>query len=438
MRSLTRRLWAAAYFAIVLIPLGLALGSDRPAGANAAYEVSLASGLVALSLLAVTYVLPKRVRALSRGLGIDVVLGVHRLVGVSALTFVLVHVASTVMIRSANLGLLDPRTAPPRARAGLGATVALLLLVLTALLGRRLRGRFEARRGLHVVLAVSVMVLSGLHVLWQGHLVREPLFARWFAFLLAVVLFVSLRRWVWRPLRALIHPYLVREVRRESPTVTTVVLEPWGHRGLLKFQPGQFAWVRVGATPFGFEEHPFTIANPPRRTGELEFTVKDLGDFTGSLGEAEIGDRVWVDGPHGAFTPRSSGERGLVLIAGGVGITPMMSTLRALASAGDEREHLLIVAASSPEELLFRDEIAAMTQRIPLTVVEVITRPSPAWPGPVGRVDTELLDRHLPEDMDGIDIYVCGPPAMARDVRAGMDELGVDPDRVHDESFDFA
>ena len=438
MRSLIRRLWALAYFAVVLVPLGLALGSDRPAGANAAYEVSLATGLVALSLLAVTYVLPTRVRALSRGLGIDVVMGVHRLVGVSALTFVLVHVVSTVMIRSANLGLLDPRTAPPRARAGLGATVAMVLMVLLALLGRRLRGRFEAWRGLHAVLAVAVIVLSALHVLWQEHLVREPLFAKWFVFLLAVVGFVSLRRWVWRPLRALIHPYLVREVRRESPTVTTVVLEPWGHRGLLRFQPGQFAWVRVGSTPFGFEEHPFTIANPPRRTGELEFTVKDLGDFTASLGSAEVGDRVWVDGPHGAFTPQAGAERGLVLVAGGVGITPMMSTLRALASAGDEREHLLIVAAPSPEELLFREEIAAMTQRIPLTVVEVITRPSPGWSGATGRIDTELLDRHLPQDMEGVEVYVCGPPAMARDIRASVAELGLDPGCVHDESFDFA
>lgn len=81
MRSMIRQAWAVAYFAVVLIPLGLALGSDRPAGANAAYEVSLASGLVALSLLVVTWVLPKRVRALSNGLGIDVVMRVHRLVG---------------------------------------------------------------------------------------------------------------------------------------------------------------------------------------------------------------------------------------------------------------------------------------------------------------------------------------------------------------------
>ncbi|HEX8970625.1 ferredoxin reductase family protein [Oryzihumus sp.] len=436
MRSMIRQVWAVAYFAVVLIPLGLALGSDRPAGANAAYEVSLASGLVALSLLTVTWVLPKRLRLLSSGLGIDVVMKVHRLVGVTTLGFVLTHVAAVVMAHPGNLHLLDVRVAPGRAKAAFVATVALLLLVLLAVLRRWLGPRYEAWRGVHVLLATTVMAGAALHVLLLGHLVDTPVFSKWFAFLAAVVVFVTLRRWVWRPMRALIHPYLVSEVRRESPTVSTVVLEAWGHRGLSRFQPGQFAYVRFGATPFGFEEHPFTIANPPRRRGELEFTVKDRGDYSSSVGELTVGDRVWVDGPHGAFTPVEHTDRGLVMVAAGVGITPMMSVLRQLASVGDEREHWLFVAAPTEQELLFREELAAMTRRIRLRVVEVVTRPQEGWRGPSGRIDVDLLDRYLPENHHDFDYYLCGPPRMVRDVTDALAELGVDSRQVHNEAFD--
>ena len=80
MRLLVRLSLSLGYLAVVLLPLWLALDADRPEGVDPAYEVSLATGLVALSLLVVTFVLPKRMRALSRALGIDVVLGVHRLV----------------------------------------------------------------------------------------------------------------------------------------------------------------------------------------------------------------------------------------------------------------------------------------------------------------------------------------------------------------------
>ena len=438
MRSLIRLTWAALYLGIVLVPLGLALGSDRPRGANPAYEVSLASGLVALSLLVVTFVLPKRIRSLSSGLGIDVVMSVHRLVGVSALGFALVHVTSVLLTDPGNLAMLDPLRGRPASRAAVGGAVAMVLLVLTSVWRRRTTGRsHEVWRALHVLLSVGVVVLCGLHVYWLRHLIAESVFAQWFTLLLAVVVLVWLRRWVWRPLRALIHPYLVREVRQESPTVTTLVLEPWGHRGLTKFRPGQFAWIRFGRTPLGFEEHPFTIASPPRRTGELEFTIKNLGDFSSAARGVAPGDPVWVDGPHGAFTPGPGHSRGLVLIAGGVGITPMMSVLRSLAADRDDREHLLFVSASTLDELLFRDEISAIAARLRLRVVELLAAPPADWQGGTGLVTQDVLAAHLPQRKADLDYFLCGPPSMVGAVHAALERLGVPPAAVHSESFEF-
>jgi predicted ferric reductase len=171
-RRLIRPTAAIIYLAVVLVPLGLALRGAPPRAANPAYEVSVASGLVALSLLAVTFILPKRLRSLSSGLGIDVVMGVHRLLGVSAVGFALVHVTSVVLGDPAGWAVLDPFHGPPARRAALGGGAALLLLVLTSRWRGRAAGRaHEGWRALHVLLAMAVVALCGLHVYLLRHLV---------------------------------------------------------------------------------------------------------------------------------------------------------------------------------------------------------------------------------------------------------------------------
>ena len=437
-RRLIRPTAAILYLASVFVPLGLALHGAPPRADNPAYEVSVASGLVALSLLAVTFMLPKRIRSLSSGLGIDVVMGVHRLLGASAVGFVLVHVAGAVLADPGHRATVEPLHGAPATRAGAVGALALFVLVLTARWRRRAAGHaHKVWRAVHVLVSTCVVALCGLHVYLLRHLIVQSAFARWFTFLLALVLYVWLRRWVWRPLRALIHPYLVREVRAESPSVTTFVVEPWGHRGLTRFRPGQFAWVRIGRTPFGLDEHPFTISSPPRRSGGLEFTVEDLGAYGNAARRVAPGDRVWVDGPHGAFTPAPRRAAGLVLIAGGVGITPMMSTLRALAADGDEREHVLFTCAAGVEGLLFRSEIAHIATRLRLRVVELLESPPPDWPGATGRPTEEVLATHLPRRRADLDYFVSGSPAMVSNVLAALRHLGIPQGHVHTERLDL-
>ena len=436
MRSVLRVSLAITYLTVVLVPLWLALEAD-PGRGGPAYELSIATGLVALSLLAIAYVLPKRARALSRSLGIDVVLGVHRLVGLSALAFVFAHIVTVLASDRSNLALLDLTSAPARARAAVVASAAMLLLVVTSVWRRRLIRRYESWRAVHISLAVAAVVLAALHVWWLRHLVLQPRFGWWFLALAAVVVAASLRRWVWRPLSAWKRPYVVDAVRRESPTVSTLVLRPTGHRGMRRFRPGQFAWIRLGSTPMGFEEHPFTIASAPRRSGEIEFTIKQLGDFSGGIAEVAVGDKVWVDGPHGAFSPDHHRSHGLVLIAGGVGITPMISVLRSLAQRGDQRDHLLFVSARALEELLFREEITELADRLRLQVVELLDQPHEGWTGGTGFLDAKVLAANLPPQRGRLDFFICGPPPMVTGVITSLRKIGVAQHRIHTEKFDF-
>jgi 3-phenylpropionate/trans-cinnamate dioxygenase ferredoxin reductase subunit len=445
-RHLERTLWATAFLAVLLAPVLLAPVLHGPRirnGSSLLSELSVGMGLLATSMLVCAVVLPSRLRSLTRTFGIDGVLGIHRFVGLAITLLVGLHVVLVVAANPANVALFDVVHAPDRARAALGATVALGALIAQTVLRRRLRHRYEVWRWVHVVLAAAVLVLSGLHIWWLNHLVRDAAMRALFTVLAVSVLVVLAYRWLWLPLRGARREYVVREIRPETSTVSTLVLEPRrngarrGYRSLA-FAPGQFAWLRLHPSIWA-QEHPFTIASSAHLGLWTEFTIRHSGDFTRQLRLLRPGSPVWVDGPHGAFTLDLHRTTGLVMIAGGVGITPMMSMLRTLAHRRDRRPHRLLMVARTIDDLLFRAEIRQLQQRLDLTVVELLRQPPPSWTGESGTVDAELLTALLPGEFrrNQLDYYLCGPPALVTDVLTVLEGLDIPQPRIHTEQFDF-
>ena len=451
-RQLERTLWATAFLAVLLGPALLAPVLHGPRagqtsvasdGSSLLSELSVGIGLLATSMLVCAVVLPSRVRSLTRTFGIDGVLGIHRFIGMAAALLVGLHIVLVVVAKPANLALFDVFHAPNRARAAVGATVAMGALIGLTVLRRRLRHRYEVWRWVHLTLAGTTLALSALHIWWLNHLIRDTSMRAVFVVLALGVLVVLAYRWLWMPLFGAGREYLVREVRPESSTVSTLVLQPRrhpsrrGYRGL-EFAPGQFAWLRLNPSVRA-EEHPFTIASSAHLGLWTEFTIRHSGDFTSELRMLRPGSPVWIDGPHGAFTLDLQRTTGLVMIAGGVGITPMMSMLRTLAHRRDRRPHRLLVVASTIDELLFRGEIRQLQQRLDLTVVEVLRRPPPSWTGPSGSIDENLLTALLPGQFrrNQLDYYLCGPPAMVNDVLTVLGGLEIPQPRIHTEQFDF-
>ncbi|OLT09803.1 hypothetical protein BJF78_06305 [Pseudonocardia sp. CNS-139] len=422
----TLRRWLAGFAALLLAPLLVRLAIGGPAWAQL---VDL-TGLFALSALVGTFVLVSRLRMLSRAAGITTLIGAHRALGVFSAASVLAHVAVVVAADRRNLVLLGWVDAPPRARAAVGATLALAGVVALGVYRSRLRD-YELWRWAHALLAVAAVVLSALHVWLIGGLVQHPVM-RWVLAGMAVALVAALlNRWYGAGSRSSEH--VVREVRPESDTVCTVVLDPVGRP--LRFAPGQFAWLRLARRG---EEHPFTIASSAAGPG-VSFTVRSTGDFGTALRGLPPGAPVWIDGPYGSCSvdllPQPGA--GAVMVAAGVGITPMMSMLRTLADRRDRRPLLLVRAAGEPGELFFRAELAQLSGRLDLTVLEVVRRPPPDWPGAAGSVDAPLLAAVLPPPAHraGVDYFVCGSPGFVDGVVGSLAELGVPEHRVHTEQF---
>ena len=233
----------------------------------------------------------------------------------------------------------------------------------------------------------------------------------------------------------------VVEVRPEASHTWTVELEPEDDRGF-HYHPGQFAWLTLRASPFAMKEHPFSFSSTPTRPGRLAFTIKELGDFTSGIGTIRPGERAWVDGPYGSFgIDRHPEAAGYVFIAGGVGIAPLMSMLRALADRGDTRPKWLFYGNRRADRIVFAEEIGELAAAINMKVVDVLLEPPPHWQGERGFVDAGVLQRHLPASLaerQALQYYVCGPTPMIRLAEQGLGSLGVALKRVHSEIFDLA
>ncbi|GAA4889224.1 ferredoxin reductase family protein [Actinomycetospora straminea] len=417
-----RALWTAVAVVALVGPAVVFVGRHG-VGAGELVDLGVVlTGLVATVLVVVTTVGASRLRSLTTALGIDRVMSGHRWLGVAAVALVGGHLGLAVIERPK---LLNPFAASLGIQFGYAAFAGMLLLAGAASWGRRRGTRYEWWARLHVAAAALALLLAGLHVVWLGDLLEDPVMRVVLSALALLLLAVLARRWVWRPLFTQRGAYVVYGVRHEGPEVATLALTPVFRRRGLRFAPGQFVWLRLHRRAVGVQEHPFTIASSAELTDRLELTVRATGDFTRALARMEPGRKVWLDGPHGSFTPETPDRvDGLVLVAGGVGITPMMSMLRTLAERGDRRLHRLVLA-ERPDQPLFGPELEVLARRLDLEILRTAGR----------RVDADLLAEVLPRARGRLEYYVCGPPSLLSGTLAALDQLGVPPGRIHSEQF---
>ncbi|HET6604214.1 MAG TPA: ferric reductase-like transmembrane domain-containing protein [Xanthomonadaceae bacterium] len=430
--------WLGVYLALVIAPLAVLMIGGRPAAGGLGWDFAMALGYAGIAMTGIQFALTARFRHATAPFGIDIVYYFHRWLAVLAFVLIGVHVAVLSLAYPAAMGPLDPRNAPWPMTAGRAAFVLFGIVVVTSLWRRQLRIAYDGWRRIHAALTTLALVLAIGHVAGSGHYLDTPVKRVLWVALAGFWLLLVVNVRLVRPFRMLRRPWQVRTVRREPGRSWTLEIEPVGHAGL-RFAPGQFAWLSLRASPFALREHPFSIASSPLRTDALEFTIKELGDFTRTIGTIRPGEPAWIDGPFGAFTTdRHPRAPGLVFIAGGVGVAPIMSMLRTFAARGERRPLRLFYGNRRWERVVFREELAELAQRLDLALVHILGEPPADWAGESGLLTRGLLDRHLPDARAELEYFVCGPDPMIRVAERSLVELGVPLRRIHSEIFQLA
>lgn len=254
----------------------------------------------------------------------------------------------------------------------------------------------------------------------------------------AEILTAQAARKSWRAFR-------VTKTTEESSVIRSIYLEPENGAALLPFKPGQFLTLRV--SPFGRDEkltRTYTVSSAPFDP-HYRISVKREGQVSTYLHDhIKEGSTIEVKAPKGAFWMDMDERRPAVLLAGGVGITPMISMVRQAASDGFSRRFhrpiTLIHAAQTTQQRAFVKELSQLQEKSngALTYVSVISRPSETETIGVqyhasGHVSAELLQKLLP--LDDYDFYLCGPPGFMQAMYDNLIKLGVSDGRIFAEAF---
>jgi predicted ferric reductase len=206
----------------------------------------------------------------------------------------------------------------------------------------------------------------------------------------------------------------------------------------LRFAPGQFAWLTLRSSPFAMREHPFSIASSAERGDRVEVSIKAIGDFTSTIKDVKVGETAWIDAPYGTFSIDDQPDaHGYAFVAGGIGVAPIMSTLRTLADRGDRRPLVLFYGNRVWDRVAFREELEGLYARLNLKVVHVLLEPPADWPGERGFISEDVLMRHLPPERHLFHCFLCGPTPMTTSVEHSLAALGIPAAQVHSEIFDW-
>ena len=275
----------------------------------------------------------------------------------------------------------------------------------------------------YIAIAFSFMhqILTG--VMFIGHPLNR-------AYWIGLYAFVGVTILVWRVIlpmyKSFKYKLRVARVVIEAPGIISIYVKGRNlHK--LKAEGGQFFNWRFLDSHRWYESHPFSLSAAPT-FDSMRFTVKDLGDHSRSLVSVKPETRVAIEGPYGTFTKaRAEKSRPIVLIGGGVGITPIRALLEELPKGSDIS---LIYRTSNEESLIFLDEIAefARAKKAQLHIL------------PGSRKLYPLDSRHLRElipHISNAEIYICGPTSLTDVIRASAAEIGIPKKRVHSEIFEY-
>ncbi|WP_432975088.1 ferredoxin reductase family protein [Dactylosporangium sp. CA-233914] len=404
--------------------------TDAP---NTMLSVGRFLGLHAAVLLALQLVLVARVPWLDRRLGMGQLTAWHRWVGIALAWTIIVHatLASWAYARINHwpFGTLAEKWLGSLGTlAGIISGTLLLLVVLASTRAMRRRMPYELWHAVHIG-TYAVVGFAIVHQTVENPISQPATWAKvywWLLWTVAIGLFV-LGRMLLPLYRNLRHNLRVSAVVPESDDVVSVYVTG---RALDKMpaHAGQFFLWRFLTPGRWWQVNPFSLSKAPDGRG-LRLTAKAVGAGTARLRDLRVGTRVFAEGPYGAFTGQHRTKSATLLIAGGVGITPIRSLMEDL-----DGSLVVLYRVRSESEAALLGELRDLAHTKQAKLLLVVGRTRDTTPPPLS---AEHLEKLVP-DIRRRDVYVCGPTAMTNAVLASLRKLGVPRIQQHAEIFAMA
>ncbi len=428
------------FFLAAIIPLGVAAWTTGSSG-HFPTEFGAAAAILATTLMYLQFLSSGRFESLSGKIGIDRTMGFHRIAGVAILAFAIVHPMSYL----GGTLLDDPPAAASRLhamltssrlRSGVIALASLVVLVGFASIRTRRFVRYEFWRVAHGPIAIVAGALTVHHALLAGTYSADGTLRSVWIIYAATALGAAIIAYFVRPWRMWRERWQVETANIAADGITQLVLQG-PQQTKFHMRGGQFFWLSVFPHRPPFHDHPFSIASSAAFLPRLRLLVRHAGDCTNSFHSLAPGTLVAIDGPHGSFVLPSQ-TSAIVMVAGGVGIAPLLGMLDEAAHRGDKRPFRLLYAARSDAAFACKDELAALGRRLDLKTsycADEAFRAPEILPGPICEDHLRRLISGLaPNDLS---VMLCGPAGMMELAADTFLKLGVPMVNIHYERFDY-
>ena len=391
-------------------------------------------GLITGCLIVFQVILIARIKVLDRIFALNNLMSFHRISGILILSLAAIH--PVLILASEKMWFIPVKMRYWPEFAGVFLALLIFGLVIVALFRKNFRVPFHWWRRLHQWGAYAVLLMLFIHVLFVSDTFSQDLPQTGVLLLAgicaALFLWVGLKR-----LGIGRYRFAVISVLPAGKDAWCIRLKPNSGTDF-KYAPGQFGFFSFKSEKVSSEEHPFTLSSSPKQSDHIEIIVRESGDWTSRIMKLHPGDGCRVEGPFGLFTNLAhEGENDLVMVAGGIGITPILSMLRYRMEIGNPSENdvkiTLIWSNKTRDHLIFSQDFDDMATRLKqFKIIHVFTR----VPGAKNqRIDQSGLKQLLANPTPNAHIYICGPPLMMKDMINAFKKQGIGSSHLHVEQF---
>jgi predicted ferric reductase len=389
-------------------------------------------GVTAAVLVFFQILLVSRLKILDRIFSLNRIYTFHRINGITIAALALLHPILVVAAENFTFFPFKKRYWPEF--LGVGVLVFFLVLMTTA--NWRLIFGFAYDKWLrfHRLGTLLTIALMIIHILFVSETFKSGLPRTLVLVAAGINLLLILRIWYRRffPGKRQFFVSNVEPAGRDAYSVDVRLCDGQ----IFDYIPGQFAFITPVSANISKEEHPFTISSTPSRPDSLQFVIRSLGDWTSKINRLKAGESILIDGPYGLFTHIVTSKREpIIMVAGGIGITPMLSMIRYMADVDDQRRILLIWSNKTKGHIVFPEEFRNLKHRLQnFRINHVITSGS----GDVdekGRLDQTKLERLLKGYSRKSNVFICCPFEMMKKMSRAIKKLGFSSTRVYKEEF---